>query len=327
MKHISILVTNNSLIAAIGNTKYMFSQVNDFLEESGTPQMFNVQLVGLTNEVKLNDGVYTIQSDITIDELETTDLIIIPPVSGDMREGIDINRNFIPWIKHQYQLGAQVASLCVGAFLLAETGLLDNRRCSTHWKTINEFRLYYPKVQLVDKVVTDDKGLYTSGGANSYWNLLIYLVGKFSNHEIAVQTGKYFEVDIDREDQGSYTTFEGSRFHNEDAIHKVQEYIERHYQDKLSLEKLADVAQLGQRTFQRRFKKATNHTVITYIQKMRAEAAKKLLEQNTLTISEITAEVGYYDPEAFRKIFKRETGLSPMQYRAKYQERHSSHVQ
>src|SRR5690606_29119734 len=292
---------NESLIAAIGNAHYMFKSVNDFLEESGAKPMFDVQLVGISREVELLEGSYTIQTDTTIHNLNKTDLILIPPVSGDLAENVEMNRQFIPWIKNRYDEGAQVASLCVGAFLLAETGLLDHKWCSTHWKAVNDFRFKYPKVRLVNKVITDDKGLYTSGGANSYWNLLIYLVGKFSNHEIAIRTGKYFEIDIDREDQNPYSIFEGSRFHNDEAIHKIQEHIERHYQDQLNLEKLAEMAQLGQRTFQRRFRNATNHTVITYIQKMRVEAARKLLEQGVFSISEVMYEVGYNNPEAFRK--------------------------
>ncbi|WPR77376.1 GlxA family transcriptional regulator [Algoriphagus sp. NG3] len=320
MKHISILVINKALIAAIGNAHYMFKSVNDFLEASGSEPMFHIQLVGLSNQVRLSDGIYTIQSDTTIDELGKTDLILIPPVSGDLSESIDVNKEFLPWIKQQYANGSQVASLCVGAFLLAETGLLDYKWCSTHWKAVNEFRFQYPKVRLVNKVFTDDKGLYTSGGANSYWNLLIYLVGKFSNHEIAIKTSKYFEVDMDRVDQGSYEIFEGSRLHNDEAIHKVQDFIERQYQERLNLEELAEVAQLGQRTFQRRFKNAAHHTVNTYIQKVRIEAAKKFLEYDALSVSEIIYEVGYTDFEAFRKIFRRETGLSPMRYRLKYQE-------
>ncbi|MBK1439258.1 helix-turn-helix domain-containing protein [Parapedobacter sp. ISTM3] len=321
MKRVSILVVEKSLIAAIGNAQYMFKSVNDFLEENGEKPMFQVQLVGLSDEMKLHEGSYIIQSDTTIYRLKTTDLILIPPLSGDLSESVDINKEFIPWIKQRYKDGAQVASLCVGAFLLAETGLLDYKWCSTHWKAVNEFRSKYPKVRLVDKVITDDKGLYTSGGANSYWNLLVYLVGKFSNYEIAVKTSKYFEVDMTRIDQASYAIFEGSRLHNDNAIHRVQDYIERHYQDRLNLEGLADIGQLGQRTFQRRFKRATHHTVNTYIQKMKMEAAKKFLEHDDSTISEIIYEVGYTDFEAFRRVFKRETGLSPLQYRTKYQER------
>jgi transcriptional regulator GlxA family with amidase domain len=324
MKHISILVTRNSLIAAIGNARYMFSSVNTFLEESGMSHRFDVQLVGVSDEIALDSGIYTIQADTTISELKNTDLILIPPVSGDVSESVVLNKEFIPWIKQQYQNGAQVASLCVGAFLLAATGLLDNKLCSTHWSSVNKFRASFPQVRLVNKVLTDDKGVYTSGGANSYWNLLIYLVGKFTNHEIAIRTGKYFEVDLDRESQSPYSIFEGSRFHEDESIHKVQEYIERHFQEALNLELLAEIAQLGERTFQRRFKNATKLTAISYIQKTRVEAARKLLEQDNLTVSEIMYDVGYNDPEAFRKIFKRETNLTPMQYRSKYQERKES---
>lgn len=319
MKHVSVLVTQDSIIAAIGNTHYMFGKVNDFLKERGQPPFFNVQLVGLLSEVKLNDGMYTVQTDTTIRELEKTDLILIPPSIGGIQSNAENNRKFLPWIRGQYQRGAEVGSLCVGAFLLAETGLLDGRWCSTHWKTANQFRSYYPKVKLVDqKIITDDQGLYTSGGANSYWNLLIYLVRKFTSHEIAVQVSKYFEIDIDRDNQGLYSSFEGSRFHLDEPIHRIQNYLDRNFHEHLNLQELSALAMLSHRTFQRRFKKATHHTVFSYLQKIRVEAAKRLLEQNSLTVSEIMYEVGYQDPEAFRKIFRRETSLSPQQYRAKY---------
>jgi len=319
MKHISILITHQALIAAIGNVKHMFSVVNEFLTESGGDPMFNVELVGLSSQMSLGNSSFIIQTDTIIQELDRTDLIIIPPVSDDVLSSVEQNKPYIPWIRQQYKQGAEVASLCVGAFLLAETGLLDGKYCSTHWNTVNDFKVRYPKVRLVDhKILTDEKGIYTSGGANSYWNLLVYLAGKLTHYEIAVRTSKYFEVDLDRDNQGVYSTFEGCRFHSDEPIQKVQNYLERHYHELPSLNSLADMAGYGVRTFQRRFKNATHYTVINYLQKLRVEAAKQMLVQGVLTVNEIMYDVGYSDSDAFRKVFKKETGLTPSGYRKKF---------
>jgi len=319
MKHISIIVAENTIISAIGNIYHLFQKANDFLVERDQSPLFRIHLVGLSKEVVLNKGIFRVSPDKSIEEIDHTDLIIIPPLSIEA-DSLSKNRDILPWIKNQYEKGCRVASLCSGAFLLAETGLLDKKRCSTHWIATNKFRADYPNVYVTDqKIITEDKGIYTSGGANSYWNLLIYLIKKFTNNEIAIQAGKYFEIDIDRNNQGIYTVFEGSRYHNDSSIHRVQDYIEHHYNENLTLEDLAELSNLGFRTFQRRFKKATQHTVVSYIQKTRVESAKRLLERGNLPINDIMNEVGYNDPEAFRRIFKREAGIAPMQYRTKYQ--------
>jgi len=319
MKHISILVAENAIISAIGNIYHLFQTTSDFLAESNQPLLFKVDLVGLSKEVVLNKGIFMVSPDKSIEEINQTDLIIIPPLSIEA-ESLSKNKDFLPWIKNQYEKGSRVASLCSGAFLLAETGLLDKKWCSTHWIATNKFRVDYPDVYVTDqKIITENNGIYTSGGANSYWNLLIYLIKKFTNNEIAIQVSKYFEIDIDRDNQGIYTVFEGSRYHNDSSIHKVQDYIEHHYNENLSLENLAEISNLGFRTFQRRFKEATQHTAISYIQKIRVESAKRLLERESLPINDVMIEVGYNDHEAFRRIFKRETGVAPMQYRKKYQ--------
>ncbi|MEN7547602.1 helix-turn-helix domain-containing protein [Rapidithrix thailandica] len=319
MKNVAVLITHQALIAAIGNTRYMFTMVNRFLKQTGKDELFNVSLVGLSKTVELDQGLYTIKADAKLDEVKQIDLIIIPPMSGDMEKGISLNRAYIPWILQQYQRGAEVASLCVGAFILAETGLLKGRECSTHWQTANEFKKRYPDVQLVeDKIVTDYKGLYTSGGANSYWNLLVYLVEKFTDREIAISTSKYFEVELGRDNQYEFMTFEGCRLHQDEAIMEVQHYIEMHYQDRITIDQLARMTHLGRRTFQRRFKNATHNTVREYIRKVKAEAAKKLLESQRFTVNEVMFEVGYNDPKAFRDVFKKVIGMTPLEYRNKF---------
>jgi transcriptional regulator GlxA family with amidase domain len=170
MKHVSILVPNEAVLASIEDPRYMFTAVNEFLESLGRQPMFHVQLVGLTKDVLLHKGSFTVHADATINDIKRTDLIFVPALIGDMQKALDLNKDFLPWIVRQYQQGAEVASLCIGAFLLASTGLLNGRKCSTHWRSANEFRTMFPEVELVDdRILTEEQGLYTSGGANSTW--------------------------------------------------------------------------------------------------------------------------------------------------------------
>src|SRR5262249_7321859 len=156
---------------------YIFTAVNEFLKSAGKEPVFSVQLVGLTREVRVTDGLFSVHVDAVLQEAQKPDLIIIPAISGNLDVAIRMNQDFLPWITQQYKDGSEVASLCIGAFILGATGLLNGKSCSTHWLYANEFRDRYPEVELTDdKIVTEQNGLYTSGGANSYWNLLLYLI-------------------------------------------------------------------------------------------------------------------------------------------------------
>lgn len=319
MKRISILVVQNALIGAVGNARYLFKKVNDFLEESGKKTLFDVKVVGIDNDIKLDKGLYTVQADALIDEISHTDLIIIPPMSGEMENVVSLNKKYVPWITDHYKKGSEVASLCVGSFILADTGLLNGKKCSTHWQSAYLFRRMFPDVELVDeKIITDYNGIYTSGGSNSYWNLLIYLIEKYTNRELAIRASKYFEVEMDRDNQSFFRIFEGHKLHGDEPILKAQGFIESNFQDKITINQLADFCNLGRRTFQRRFKKATYHTVVEYIQIMRVEMAKKLLEESRLNVSEVMIETGYKDPKAFREVFKKTTGIPPNYYKNRY---------
>ena len=174
-------------------------------------------------------------------------------------------------------------------------------------------------MNLVDnKIVTEQSGVYTSGGANSYWNLLLHLVEKYTNRELAILASKFFVLDIDRSSQSPFTIFKGQKIHEDDEIKKVQEYIEAHYASKISVDELCEKFAIGRRTFERRFKKATNNSVVEYMQRVKIEAAKKQLETGRKTVNEVMFEVGYNDIKAFRELFKKITGLSPIDYRNKY---------
>jgi len=278
-----------------------------------------VQLVGLSKEIRLNDGLFSIHTDKLLHEVQQTDLIFIPALSGDLKTALTINKGLIPWIVGQYKNGAEVASLCIGAFLLASTGLLKGKQCATHWLFANEFRNMFPEVDLVGgNIITEEQGIYSSGGANSYWNLLLYLVEKYTNREIAILASKFFAIAIDRSSQSAFVMFQGQKDHDDESIEMAQDYIERNFQDKILVNQLAYKLVVGRRSFERRFKKATNNTIVEYIQRVKMEAAKRSFETSRKNISEVMYDVGYTDTKAFRDVFKKITGLTPIEYRNKY---------
>lgn len=285
----------------------------------GMPPLFKVQLVGMETETKVAGGLYTVNADVLLKDVKKTNLIIIPAIDGDLQQAIDINSEFIPWITKQYKNGAEVASLCLGAFLLASTGLLNGKKCATHWVAANEFRKMFPEVELItEKIITEEHGIYSSGGAFSYLNLILHLIDKYAGHDMAVLCAKVFAIEIERENQASFIIFQGQKEHDDEHVRKAQEYIESNYQEKTTVDSLAGMFAIGRRSFERRFKRATDNTVAEYIQRVKIEAAKKELEMSRKTVNEVMYEVGYSDIKAFRTTFKKITGLSPLEYRHKY---------
>jgi transcriptional regulator GlxA family with amidase domain len=319
VKQIAILVLHDAVSAAIADPVIMFNGVNDFLKEAGRPPAFKVQLVGLTKAVKLHNGVFTVHTDVLLKDMKKADLVIIPAMGGDLGAAIKKNRDFIPWIVKQSKKGADVASLCVGAFLLASTGLLNGKECSSHWLTANLFREMFPEVTLVDgRVVTDQNGIYSSGGATSYWNLLLHLVEKYAGREMAIMASKIYALEIDRKSQSPFIMFNGQKKHVDESIKEAQNYIESKVSERISVGELAFKFAIGRRHFERRFKKATNNTPVEYIQRVKIEAAKKHFETSRKNVNEVMYDVGYSDTKAFRTMFKKITGLSPLDYKNKY---------
>jgi transcriptional regulator GlxA family with amidase domain len=320
MKHISILVPRGAVaLGCIEGPFILFNKANEFLTAVGNAPLFQVQLVGLSDESQEYHRIFSVKPDCTVDEVKHTDLIIIPAVNGDMNEVINQNKDFFPWIRNQHAQGAEVASLCVGAFLLAGTGLLHGKKCSTHWMAVNTFKEMFPDVLLVsEKIITDEDGIYSSGGANSFWNLLLYLLEKYTDREMAILFSKYYAIEIDRFSQSPFIMFQGQKDHADDVIKKAQNFIEHNFQERITVEQLASMLALGRRNLERRFKKATSNSIIEYMQRVKIEAAKKSLETSSENVNEVMYRVGYTDSKAFRNTFKRYTGLSPIQYRSKY---------
>lgn len=319
MKHISIIVPKGAILGSIEGPRQLLTGVNSYFASMGKPPVFNIELVGLTRETGVSGGLYTIHADKLTKDVTKTDLIIIPAIDGDMKIALKENEAFIPWITQHYKAGSEVASLCIGAFLLASTGLVKGRKCATHWMSANNFRKMFPDVDLVtERIVTDEHGIYTSGGAYSYLSLVLYLVEKFAGRPAAVFCAKVFAIDIDRESQSQFMMFTGQKDHEDEAIKKAQGFIEEHFTNKITVDELAEMLALSRRNLERRFKKATASTVVEYIQRVKIEAAKMSLESSRENVNEVMYKVGYTDTKAFRNTFKKITGLSPVQYRTKY---------
>jgi transcriptional regulator GlxA family with amidase domain len=319
MKHVSILIPESSVLQAIADPQYCFATVNRFMNINGNEKVFEVELVGLKKKIKLVHGTYCVHADKLISEVRSTDLIIIPALAGNLSDAIEANKGFIPWIANQYNQGAEVASLCLGAFLLASTGLLNGKKCSTHWGFTDQFREMFPEVDVQDgKIVTEENRIYSSGGANSYWNLLLHLIEKYTDRETAVLTSKYFAIDINRHSQSPFAIFTGQKTHHDEVVRKAQDYIEQNIDGKITIEELAESLAVGRRSFERRFRQATNNSVLEYIQRVKIEAAKRSIENSNKYINEVMFDVGYTDTKAFRTTFKKITGLTPVEYRNRY---------
>lgn len=316
---ISVFVPEYGVIEAVTPPFRTFNTANEFLTTFGKKPVFEVEYVGLNEYVPANNGEYTIKTNRLLRDVTSTDLLIIPPTFGDTAKGIQANAEAIPYFKKLHENGSSLASLCIGAFLLAETGLLSGKKCSTHWAHISEFKERYPDVEVEDgAVITEHDNIYSSGGASSLWNLILYLVEKFSDRETAVMISKYFALDIGRDSQAQFAIFRGQRNHGDADIQKVQNYIENHYNDKITIDMLANLINTSRRTFERRFSEATNNTPLEYVQRVRIEAAKTFFEASRKNVTEIMFDVGYTDTKAFRDIFKKITGLTPIEYRNKF---------
>lgn len=321
--HVSILVPQGQVVvSSVVGTFKIFNSINQYLISTGKSQspFYTIDMVGTKESGSYYNGLFEIKTTANIDDISTTDLIIVTTVAGNPVEGIELNKAFIPWIQHQrIHNDAEVASLCMGAFLLAETGLLNGKAAATHWMGHDAFRAMYPEVELLPaKIITEDNGIYTSGGAYSFLNLLLHLVEKYNGREAAIYCSKLFEIEFDRENQNQFIVFQGQKDHEDEAIIQAQEYIEQNVSNKVSIDALAEKASTSRRNFVRRFKKATSNSPLEYMQRVKVEYAKKQLESSTLNVSEVMYSVGYSDDKAFRNLFKKLTGLSPIDYRKKY---------
>ena len=320
MKHLTIVVPEgeNNLSSIVGAYK-IFTRANAYWKAKGQKELFKIELAGISKQVDFHDGLFTVKPHTHISDIAKTNLIVIPSLNHNYQQAVESNRPLIDWIEKQYKNGAEIASICTGAFLLASSGLLNGKRCSTHWAFAETFRNMFPKVNLqTDRLITDEGGIYTNGGAYSFLNLIIYLVEKYFDRQTAIFCSKVFQIEMDRQSQSAFIIFTGQKSHGDEIVMQAQTYIENNLDDKISMEDLSSRFAVGRRNFDRRFIKATGNTPVEYMQRVKIEAAKKAFETNRKTINEVMYEVGYSDIKSFREVFKKITGMSPLEYRNRY---------
>jgi len=319
MKQVVIIVPKGyANLASVVGTFQILNRANGYWQQQGHRPMMEVRIAGFETELKLDGGFFSI-FPVNIEGIQKADLLIIPSVSHEYDRVLKENTGLIRWIGEQYQLGAEIASICTGAFLLAATGLLDGKRCSTHWNAATAFKRLFPNIELhTDKLLTVEHGIYTNGGAYSFLNLVLFLVEKYFDRQTAIYCSKVFQIDMDRTSQSPFSIFQAQKNHGDELIDKAQSFIEENLREKISFEGLASKLAISRRNFDRRFIKATGNTPVEYLQRVKVEVAKSTLEKGRKSIFEVMDQVGYADDKAFREVFKKITGLSPLDYRAKY---------
>lgn len=322
MKTVSLLIFEDAILSSLAVVIDIFAGVNHYLEQTGREPAFKLELTSeKTKHIQLQRPAQFICYK-TIDEVKQADLIIAPAFEGAADTILEKNKALIRWIQDMYEGGTEVASLCIGSYFLAEAGLLAGKSCTSHWQSIEDMRNRYPDIKLLpDKVMTDQDGVYTSGGAFISLNLVIYLIEKFCGRDVSIAVSKMFSIDIDRVSQAHFAVFQGQRGHEDEGIHKAQSFIEANYDQQLTVEQIAEQANMSKRNFIRRFKSATKNTPLEYLQRVKIESAKKELEKSSINISTLMYNAGYNDMKTFRQVFKRITGLTPVEYRRKYSRR------
>lgn len=320
-KRIVILAMRNTMASTITGPMDVFSQAgvmwNHFNKKQIKP-CFDVSLVSSNGKpFKCLNGLRMVP-DGSIHDIQGSDLILVSSIM-DIEKTIEQQSEVISWIKMQYEMGVSVGSICSGAFVLAETGLLDGKTATTHWALANDFKKRYPKIRLMqENLITDHGDIFCAGGFNAGIDLSLYLVNKYQGHELAIETSKTIVHDVNRFSQLPYFIFQFPKNHQDKKIIAIQDWIEENYSKKFNYNDLAQKFIISRRTLERRFKNATGYTPLNYLQHVRVEISKKLLEKKDLSFEEITYQVGYEDSSTFRKIFFKLTGFRPVDYQKKH---------
>lgn len=319
MKKVVILVPEGNInISSITGSYEILNRANSFWQKKGNRSLLSIHIGGFINDVVLGEGYFSIHPE-SLETMDHVDLIIIPSLTYDYKKVIRNNSKLIGWIEEQFKSGAEIASICTGAFLLAATGLLNGKSCSTHWNAASDFRNMFPDIELqIDKLIAIEEGIYSNGGAYSFLNLMLLLVEKYFDRDTAVFCAKVFQIEIERSSQSPFFIFNAQKKHGDEVVLKAQHFIEKNITKKISFETLSAQLATSRRNFDRRFVKATDNTPVEYLQRVRVEVAKQLLERSRKTVFEVMYEAGYTDDKAFREMFKKHVGLSPLEYKNKF---------
>lgn len=318
--HVTLLLAHHCSAASAHIALEVLSAANQFADTDEPP--FEVVIASLDGASVTSQSGQVMQVQAGIDAIRHTDLVLVPGFLFTLRQALPTFPAYTTWLTHQHAQGAVLASMCTAAFMLAETGLLEGVRATTHWAFADFFRRRHPQVVMNDgQILCEDNRVITSGGASAAMDLLLHLVRRFASLELARQCGKYLLMDAVRTEQSVYVMWVLPKNHGDSDILRVQNWLEDHFAEPLLIDDLAQQFGFGVRNFKRRFKQATGYTPIAYLQTLRLEKAKHLLESTRMSLDTITYTVGYEDSNSFRRLFQQRVGLLPAAYRKRFQVR------
>lgn len=287
---------------------------------TASPQpRFRVTTVSIDGKPVTGGAGVRVIPDKKMSAVTQTDLVLIPSGGTDVDVMIEKNAPAIPWLREMHEKGALIAGVCTGVALLAEAGLLDGRRATTHWAVAEHYRRLYPRIDWQPQLcVTEDRGVLCGGGVYASIDLALHIVEKLCGRDIAIGCAKSLVVHMPRTYQTGYSVVPFGSDHSDAQIKRAEDWLHNHFPDDVDLDRLAIDLALTPRTFLRRFKVATGETPLVYLQRLRTAAAKRMLEEDRMTIQEVGHAVGYEDAAFFRDLFKRHVGLTPASYRERY---------
>ena len=320
MLSIAILALENCIHSTVTGPFDIFTIADIQAKEmSHTGARFcKVDIVSVTREKVYAFNGLPVPVTATITDNRQYDLIVTPALLGDDKTIVE-NENLITWLRIQHKKGACLCSVCAGAFLIAKAGLFSGKTATTHWGLKDSFSCNYPEINLkTERMLIDEGDVISAGGVTAYLDLCLYLIKKFGSPELAVSISKTLLIDCTRQSQAPYSRHLFTLHHGDENIIRAQKYIDAEHVDPISLQDIAVEAGLTERTLNRRFKSCTGETPMAYLQGVRVESARNLLETTLQSIDEITVAVGYEDTSSFRRLFKSVVGLTPSEYRKKF---------
>jgi len=321
MLHVSLVTIPDVVVSSLAGPYDVLAYFNGLAPRE---QGFQPELVGATAETFLTANGLPLTPQRTIDEIDHTDIVYIPSLHLT-QEGWEVGRydGIIDWMRRMYDQGARICGACTGALLLAETGLLDGREATMHWAAEATFAKNFPDVALHLEhvlIATGPDGRLMMSGASGAWNdLVLYLITREIGPTAAQMVAKYFLLQWHPDGQTPYLRFQANLNHADGAIRTAQAWMSTNYTRPHAVEEAMRTSGLAERTFKRRFTKATGYAPIAYVQNLRIEEAKRLLERSAAPVDDVSWQVGYEDPAFFRRVFKRITGITPSAYRRKFQ--------
>ena len=283
-------------------------------------KLFRVRIVSTTGRPFTCGNGIPVNPDTSVTDLPTAQIIILPELWLGPDETLHGRHgDLIEWVRRQYEAGATLYSACSGAVMLAETGLLDGCRATSHWGYQDLFRQYYPEVHFdpaPNLCYADSAGqIVTAGGTTSWHDLALHIIARHASPGEALCISKVYLLKWHSEGELPYSQLVRPMPHGDSLVSRCEDWLQQHFREMEAISETTEIAGIPERTFKRRFKAATGCSLIEYLQNLRVEEAKRLLETSDLPVDEISAETGYSDTSFFRRLFKRLTGLTPSNYR------------